>query len=116
MKNTEKILGFTKEVSKIALVVSHRVLLGWAGLYEICSANIIYLRNPPLQILLFLHTPRITMQPSIYSTQTDLPSIKHKYQVSIDRLQLRLDTARSNLDRRLVQQLNDELIYLQNQL
>jgi hypothetical protein len=56
------------------------------------------------------------MQPSIYSTQADSPSIKHKYQVSIDKLHFRLEAARSRLDLRLVQQLNDELIYLQNQL
>ncbi len=56
------------------------------------------------------------MQPSIYFAQTDSPSIKHKYQVSIDQLHIRLESARSRLDLRLVQLLNEELIYLENQL
>jgi hypothetical protein len=49
-------------------------------------------------------------------TLINAPSIRHKYQTLIDKLQPRLEIAQSNLDRRLVQQLNDELIYLQNQL
>ncbi len=51
-----------------------------------------------------------------WSTPIDSPSLKQKYQTLIDRLQLRLAAARSNLDRRLVQQLTEELTYLQNQL
>jgi hypothetical protein len=49
-------------------------------------------------------------------TPIDSPSLKQKYQTLIDRLQLRLAAARLKLDRRLVQQLTDELTYLQNQL
>lgn len=51
-----------------------------------------------------------------WSTPIDSPSLNHKYQTLIDHLQLRLAAARSKFDRRLVQQLTDELTYLQNQL
>jgi hypothetical protein len=56
------------------------------------------------------------MQSLIYLTQTNSPNINHKYQILIDRLYARLETAQSTFNRRLVQQLNDELIYLQSQL
>jgi hypothetical protein len=51
-----------------------------------------------------------------WKTSIDSPTIKSKYQTLIDRLHIRLESAKSGFDRRLVQQLNEELIYLQNQL
>jgi hypothetical protein len=58
----------------------------------------------------------IIMNSSPWSTSINSPTIEHKYQVLLDRLHLRLEAAQLKDDRRLVQQLSEELIYIENQL